>query len=184
MPRRHASWTGSTGGCGHSDRTNYESASSPMSRPGRAGCTRPSSSTCLPVASWVDARAAQCAPTSCSMLWNKLCTSASPNATAASSATPAGGLNTSAFATGSDWPRPASAIRRQQGRQLRQRLGRDHQRAVQGQVQLAGACSPTCKAAWLKMPWQWLGGEGGLNLEPYSTATGAVNIAARASKPH
>jgi len=36
-----------------SDQTSHGSATSPTSRPGRAGCTWPVSLTCLPVASWV-----------------------------------------------------------------------------------------------------------------------------------
>lgn len=48
----HARWTGSTSSSVSSGRTSYVSATSPMSLPGRAGCAWPSSSTCLPVASW------------------------------------------------------------------------------------------------------------------------------------
>jgi len=55
MPRRHARWTGSTGSSVPSDRTSYGSATSPMSRPGRAGYMWPSSLTFLPVASSVGA---------------------------------------------------------------------------------------------------------------------------------
>jgi transposase InsO family protein len=50
--RRHARWTGSTGSSVPSGPTSCGSRTSPTSRPGRAGCTWPSSSTCLPGASW------------------------------------------------------------------------------------------------------------------------------------
>jgi hypothetical protein len=75
-----------------------------------------------------------CERTSFSMRSSKLCTHANPSATAAWSITRIAGRNTCPFGTASAWQRPNRAVSGQQGRQLRQRLGRDHQWALQGRV--------------------------------------------------
>ena len=51
-----------------------------MSRPGRAGCTWPSSSTCMRGASSAGGSAVRCARTSFSTRWNKRCTRANRSA--------------------------------------------------------------------------------------------------------
>jgi transposase InsO family protein len=53
--RRRARWTRSIGSSAPSGRTSCGCRTSPMSRPGRAGCTWPSWWTCSPGASWAGA---------------------------------------------------------------------------------------------------------------------------------
>jgi putative transposase len=95
-------------------------------RPGRDGCTSPSSSTYTSVGSWAGGSARRCTPTSLWMPSSRRCTAGSLTATDPF-ITPIVGLSTSAFATPKGWPKQGpshqSAVgSRQSGRQLQQRM--------------------------------------------------------------
>ena len=90
---------------------NYGYPTSPMSRPGRAGFTSPSSSTCSPGVSSAGESVVRCTRTSCSMRWSKRYTTGSPKGTTVWSTIRIGVRSMFRSVTASVWPKPELNLR-------------------------------------------------------------------------